>query len=50
MGLTDPADPSGQNGNSQDGNSRQRRRTTGSRAQLRAWLIVVALVVALIII
>ncbi len=50
MGLTGPADPSGQNGNSQDGNNRQRRRTAGSRAQLRAWLIIVALVVALIII
>jgi membrane-associated protease RseP (regulator of RpoE activity) len=45
MGPAGPADPSGQDGNNGNG-----RRTTGSVAQLRIWIVVVALVVALIVI
>ena len=48
MGPAGSADPGEQN--SQNGNNGQGRRTTGSLAQLRVWILVVAAVVTLIVI
>jgi membrane-associated protease RseP (regulator of RpoE activity) len=48
MGPAGSADPGERNG--QNGNKGQGRRTTGSLTQLRVWILVVALVVALIVI
>ncbi len=47
-GPADPTDPAGQSGKS--GRHGQGRRTTGSLAQLRIWILVLILVVALIVV
>ena len=47
MGPAGAADPGEQNG--QNGNNGKVRRTTGSLAQLRVWILVVAIVVTLIV-
>jgi membrane-associated protease RseP (regulator of RpoE activity) len=51
MGPTGPADPGGQNDqNGYNGRNGQGRRTSGSLLRLWAWILIVALVVALIVV